>query len=352
MVEITVKALDSASAMEEVEKRLGSDALIVSTNKVDGHIEIVATNDEPSDYKERKKTLVLDSSLQVEGFPNILKNKMPNSQKKVSNSEVDEISTKINESTEKIKAELNYLLKISAASQNLSSIIERPFSEFKNAGFKTSIFKKIGLTAETDTRLVAKSISKAFVNGKCDHFEKTKLFIVSGPSLSGKTLFSKKLKSLLEQKDEIEGCKIYQRDLSPSFAGLKRWIDAARINDEKRNQLGIVELANSENFENIVLEVKKNYPELRVSIINIMPVGNSYEFLMRNFSPRKLENEYLALTQLDICDLSMQEINAFIELDQKCMFFSGTTSIKDGLFFAEIEKTISHILQNIEVGTD
>ena len=55
MVEITVKALDSASAMEEVEKRLGSDALIVSTNKVDGHIEIVATNDEPSDYKERKK---------------------------------------------------------------------------------------------------------------------------------------------------------------------------------------------------------------------------------------------------------------------------------------------------------
>ena len=72
MVEITVKALDSASAMEEVEKRLGSDALIVSTNKVDGHIEIVATNDEPSYYKERKKTLVLDSSLQVEGFPNIL----------------------------------------------------------------------------------------------------------------------------------------------------------------------------------------------------------------------------------------------------------------------------------------
>ena len=109
------------------------------------------------------------------------------------------------------------MLKISGASQNLSSIIEKPFSEFKNAGFKTSIFKKIGLTAETDTRLVAKSISRAFVNGKCDHFEKTKLFIVNGPSLSGKTLFSKKLKNLLEQKDEIEGCKIYQRELSPSL---------------------------------------------------------------------------------------------------------------------------------------
>ena len=45
MVEITVKAADSASAMEEIEKRLGADAMIVSTNRVDGQIEIVATND-------------------------------------------------------------------------------------------------------------------------------------------------------------------------------------------------------------------------------------------------------------------------------------------------------------------
>ena len=48
MVEITVKAADSASAMEEIEKRLGADAMIVSTNRVDGQIEIVATNDDPS----------------------------------------------------------------------------------------------------------------------------------------------------------------------------------------------------------------------------------------------------------------------------------------------------------------
>jgi len=48
MAEITVKALDSATAMEEVVKRLGVDALIVSTRKIDGQIEIVATNDDPN----------------------------------------------------------------------------------------------------------------------------------------------------------------------------------------------------------------------------------------------------------------------------------------------------------------
>ena len=48
MAEIKVKALDSAAAMEEVVKRLGVDALIVSTRKIDGQIEIVATNDDPN----------------------------------------------------------------------------------------------------------------------------------------------------------------------------------------------------------------------------------------------------------------------------------------------------------------
>ena len=57
MVEITVKAADSASAMEEIEKRLGADAMIVSTNRVDGQIVIVATNDDPSKYKKTPEPL-------------------------------------------------------------------------------------------------------------------------------------------------------------------------------------------------------------------------------------------------------------------------------------------------------
>src|SRR5210317_1921098 len=45
MGEITVRALDSAMAMEEIVRRLGEDALIVSTRKVDQMIEIVATDE-------------------------------------------------------------------------------------------------------------------------------------------------------------------------------------------------------------------------------------------------------------------------------------------------------------------
>ena len=46
MAEITVRAIDSALAMEEIQKRLGDEALIISTRRVDGQIEITATDDE------------------------------------------------------------------------------------------------------------------------------------------------------------------------------------------------------------------------------------------------------------------------------------------------------------------
>ena len=76
MVEITVKAADSASAMEEIEKRLGADAMIVSTNRIDGQIEIVATNDDPSKYKKMPEPLVLDQNYKIKGFSDVLNSKL------------------------------------------------------------------------------------------------------------------------------------------------------------------------------------------------------------------------------------------------------------------------------------
>ena len=66
MAEITVKALDSATAMEEVVKRLGVDALIVSTRKIDGQIEIVATNDDPNQpFPKLRLTTILPLTFQI-----------------------------------------------------------------------------------------------------------------------------------------------------------------------------------------------------------------------------------------------------------------------------------------------
>ena len=45
MPELKFSAADTSLAMEEVQRKLGPDALILSTQRRDGMIEIIATND-------------------------------------------------------------------------------------------------------------------------------------------------------------------------------------------------------------------------------------------------------------------------------------------------------------------
>jgi len=68
--------------MEEIEKRLGSDALILATNRVGAEIEIIATNDDVSKYQKQMKPLVLDTKYEVKGFSDVLKQKLPRQRNK------------------------------------------------------------------------------------------------------------------------------------------------------------------------------------------------------------------------------------------------------------------------------
>ena len=73
MAEITVRAVDSALAMEEIQKRLGDDALIISTTKKDGQIEIVATDEEIKGSKEINDPLILDAAYRADNFSTVFK---------------------------------------------------------------------------------------------------------------------------------------------------------------------------------------------------------------------------------------------------------------------------------------
>ena len=64
MAEITVRAIDSALAMEEVQKRLGDDALIISTQRIDGQIEITATDEEFVKPDKETKPLILGETFE------------------------------------------------------------------------------------------------------------------------------------------------------------------------------------------------------------------------------------------------------------------------------------------------
>ena len=160
MVEIKVQAADSASAMEEVEKRLGSDALIVSTTKVDGKIEITATNDEPSKYQKNSDPLILGSDYRVSNFSDILAPKVQEAEGKEteSNSIFDNLA--VNKSIQSIKAELVKLEKLSSAAvQPESSTLKRNASDlFQLAGVTKNVCDLLNEnTGEQKCRAICKN---------------------------------------------------------------------------------------------------------------------------------------------------------------------------------------------------
>ena len=349
MVEITVKAADSASAMEEIEKRLGADAMIVSTNRVDGQIEIVATNDDPSKYQKSPEPLVLDKNYRIKGFSDVLNSKL-SAEDKPLKSEIAENYSEIAKNAENIKFEIDKLVELSNRPNEIKEKETSVFELFHMSGIKESLLENTeNLDSRPSVKDVSKILAKSFINGKCDHFENSALYVVRGNEGAGKTLFAKKLKTLFETQNDAKSCKIFEQlNVKKSLTEIKSWISKNKTQILDKKKIGIVELSNSENIDDFVLNLAKLETDIKTSIINLMPVGTSYEFLMKNMPQKRLENEYLALTKLDLCDLSILEIAAFVELNHKCMFFSGVPASVEGLYFAKVEQTVDHIVQIIE----
>ena len=351
MVEIKVQAADSASAMEEVEKRLGSDALIVSTTKVDGKIEITATNDEPLKYQKNSDPLILGSDYRVSNFSDILAPKVQEAEGKEteSNSIFDNLA--VNKSIQSIKAELVKLEKLSSvAVQPESSTLKRNASDlFQLAGVTKNVCDLLNKnTDEKNVEQFAKTLSKTFVHGKCPNFENSQIFLIIGSPSSGKSVFLKKLMTLMNTNEEISDCvNIKCHDQKLIADKICSWASKNAVEQNEKRRVAVSELNNSVNLDKALLEIYKYNPELKISVINACEVGKSYHYLKRNFLARKFDNEYLAITKLDLCDLSLGEISAFVELNHKCMFFSGIETEKDGLFFAQVDKVMSHILQTV-----
>ena len=76
MTEITVRAIDSALAMEEVQKRWGDNALIISTQRNDGQIEITATDEEVGKVEKESKPLIVGDLYRQDNLSSVLNRKV------------------------------------------------------------------------------------------------------------------------------------------------------------------------------------------------------------------------------------------------------------------------------------
>ena len=348
MAEIKVKALDSAAAMEEVVKRLGVDALIVSTRKIDGQIEIVATNDDPN---ASRPEVEIDNNTTV-SFSDILRTKMTDPP---SSAEVEaEKHLSGSEVIQNIQNELVTLNKLFQEPLSDSSKGDTDYAVLRMAGLSRKVSKTIkNFDVNGTVSEISKTVAKRFVKGQSDIFDNSEIYFIAGLEKSGKSVFCEKYKNSLEK--DAPGIKVnYFKNVTGAsdYNKVATWLQKNRDAKLTSSIKCIVEINDLTQLETQLYRFQKAYPDINFCLVNIVEVGHSYEFIINNVRSAQLENEFMAITKLDTCDISLQEICALIEMGHRCSFFSGMVNTNEGLYYSRVDQLVSHIVSIAEKQKD
>ena len=400
MPELTIRAADSSLAMDEIERKLGPDALILSTEKRDGLIEIVATN-EPDQIasasiasaEKLKLRLNREDNETVEGK---IKSAAEKSKLRIEAEELDndkstvgktnfsdalaaEIST-INEphagnseqqditqdpnglmpSFQKIVNELEFIVKTTSELTAAKPSQLSDENKLRILGFSSSVVNVLTQNEpeKSDINDFAKSFSRGIVNGKSHHFEESDMIIVVGEAGAGVTTLVKKLEKFLPKAEPKNKLKVLQSDFSEGAQAILKSKTATNVtslfrkssDNSSENVKLLVEFdGQPEALPKHLYKIAEVDPNLKVSVVYALEVGKSYHHvadLMRKFD---MPDVYVALTKMDLFEVSTAELSAISDANRKILFFSGLKIIEDGLDFAKVavmESFLTNLIDN------
>lgn len=382
MTQHKVISEDSLSAMDEISKVLGKDAVILSTKKLNGKIEIIGSNDITDILKSQKNTKISSEKLKFKELftkQPIEQNKKKsyeknNNVKKIENSPTDFI--KINEESQKdninfdimngFKSEIKTLLNnmiitdIDCVSNSLDKSL---YLKLLRKGFSKQIinstFKKLeSLEMPKNEINFYKLVSKKLVFPSKEKINESDVIFVTGFTGVGKTTLSSKIVSyLLDNKTYMNETKNislinfsnksannmtdlinFGRLLNVKVHSLSNINDLKKFLDANRNRKLIVDVSRefimNEDFMNFLEDSseKINY-SLILTIqanANRRTISDQMD-LFRNLQP------IIALTKLDESYLGSEELSIFAEINSKIGLLSSSKNIIDALAFAKDE---------------
>ena len=354
MAEITVRAIDSALAMEEVQKRLGDDALIISTQRIDGQIEITATDEEVIKPEKETKPFILGDIYRQDNFSAVLDRKVGEVKNDMDRNGSSDLYSEVTNKISKIYSELSEIKLL------LDTYDEVPFEygtldKLKFIGFRPSTLNIFDdLSNETEIGAAVRKLAKAFVNGKCNHFESSDIIIITGAAGSGKSTFADKFIALQKNNNKNkEYIKVVDQSKRKLMTAVKNLNLSKDKKDKTKQPALVIDTPNQANDINLLLiDVCKANPESKISAIHTVPVGSSYESLKKEFKVTLSAKQYWAFTKLDLCDLSVGEMAAMIELENKCMFFSGMDKVDDGAYYSKVDQIEAYLLKKLKDETE
>ena len=368
-------ASDSASAMEEVVKKLGPDALIVSTSKRGNKVEIEATN---SFSRQQNQKDIRDN------FSDVLHSKIDFLREKQRNRIYSRTSNEFdasnsgnslinqNQSSEmvKLQGQIKHL-------QNMLSGMVITDEKGLNEKTGNSISLKLrqlefspeivsALKPAYDGLNIDRGLSafvKAFADRiTCDEIQdifKSQVIFVIGPSGAGKTTLSAKLAArIMEENKQVkptlvstESQVVNRRD---DLAYYSKLLNIPKLNyriDQNCKSFTslctgqkIVDLSLiAEESKYLVQNVREQLGATKVTTVLCLPSGSSRQLLTSQINKYKDFQPIIAFTKVDECQLYAREMCVLASKNVKVGFMTGSKTILSSLALADSNVLATHL---------
>ncbi len=372
MTQHKVISEDSFSAMDEISKVLGKDAVILSTKKVGNKVEIIGSNDIRDILKSKNRGLKKRNFKEI--FSNVpLSNNNNNKSKEITDDELDKNFNNL-KMFENFKNEIKDILKdiiISDLSSLNNELEDTDFVKLLQKGYSKSTVNSIfnEINANEKPKSVTnfyKHLSSELICNVKDRLNFSNSIFVTGLTGVGKTTMCAKVASyfLDQSKNLNENKNVLLINLSYGLPNMvSRLINFGRVLNVNVHSFSNVKDLDKFILENknrkIIIDVSKeflqdeeflNYLENNVSDnsklhLNVVPSGINYKNLEYQFNCLKNLDPVFALTKLDETMICPSDFSMYFDFNCKLGILSGTKNIIDAIAFAN-DKVLAQYMKD------
>ena len=386
MTQHKVIADDSLSAMDEITRVLGKEAVILKTDRINGKIEIVGSNDiediassnakkinkKKSSFSHLFSNHNLDKDLQNRKINTIIQNNKsendikPEKLIKVNNDKIEKQFVDI-ETFSKFTSQIENLLKNMIvtdvdeikAYKNKSLTIELLKKGFTKSIVSEVLSKVINYNENLDLELIFYNyLSKKLTVDYKEQVQNSQVIFLNGPTGSGKTTLCAKIASYILDNfySTNDKDKLSILDFSPKSSINTELLNFGRLLNLNVSSVfslnALVEyIEENKQKTKIIIDISPEFREftgyleylekitLNKNYLNLLsiPASSNKNIIKTTMNFYKNAFPTIALTKLDESHISAEELSVFAELGCKIGILSGSRSIIGSLAFAKSE---------------
>ena len=368
MTQHKVLSDDSMTAMDEIARVLGQDAVILSTKKIGGKIEIIGSNDIKdilkSSKKNQKKTNFKELFSKVPLSKNLLN---VNSSPIIKNNNDSDLSIQQNfiskKDLENFKHEIKSILNDSIITDltSLNSHIDNTnFVKLLKEGYSKQTINNV--FEHLNKQEISRSISNFYsvLSNKLtydlrDKLLNSKTILVTGLTGVGKTTICAKIASyLLDQSissynndnisflslgktspNKISNLFNFGRVLNLKVYSFSKIEDLDKFLSKNQNKITIIDVSKDflvdQKFNNYLKIILSDHRKL---LLNVIQSGINFKSLEKQMNYLDKLNPINVLTKLDEILVNSYDFSMYHDLNCKLGLLSGTNNIIDSIAFA------------------